>query len=93
MNNLTINNGPLLVSIFALVISSISTIISIKSWYKNRVFYDLDIHQISGHGSEGELTTIKEKLNTNKYTILNTYQVDNPNNRGTVFILVGKVKK
>ncbi len=82
-----INNLPVIILSFA------ALIVSILSWYKTRIFYDLDVHQITGYGSDQQLENIKNKLNTGKYTIINTYEENHPNNCSTVFILVGKIKK
>jgi hypothetical protein len=82
-----LNNAP------ALFISLAALIVSIRSWYQTRIFYDLDMYQISGYGSDGRLDIIKQKLITGKYTILNTYEETHAGNRNTIFILVGKIKK
>jgi len=82
-----INNAP------TLILSIIALIVAIKSWYKTRIFYDLDVHTLSGVVGEDQLKMVKEKLNTGKYTIINTYEESHPGNRNTVYLLVGKIKK
>lgn len=64
-----INNLP------SLIISIVSLIISIRSWYKTRVFYDVEVFELYNGNSFGfQNKELRDKLNTGKYTILNTYQ-------------------
>ena len=82
-----LNNLP------TIILSVLALIVSVRSWYKTRAYYDLDMYQITGYGSEGNLNKIKEKLNTGKYTIVNTSEETHPGNRNTLYILLGKIKK
>lgn len=77
-----------------LLISATALIISIKAWYKSRVFYDIEIYQIIGNSGDINLKQIKKQLNTGKYTIINTYVEEHSNNKNNyLFILIGKIKK
>ncbi len=49
-------------------------------------------YQTRGGGNEGNLEKIKEKLNTGKYTILNTCEETHAG-MNRVFVLLGKIKK
>ncbi|MBP6912533.1 MAG: hypothetical protein KBB86_01215 [Candidatus Pacebacteria bacterium] len=96
-----INNLP------ALIISIVSLIISIRSWYKTRVFYDLEVFELSPYDPFGiSNKEVRKKLNTGKYTILNTYtdKVFSVPDSGIivngglekkekVFVLLGRIKK
>jgi len=87
-----LNNAP------ALVISVVALVISIKSWYKTRVFYDLEVYTIAGSAGNAisQLNAVKEKLNTGKYTIVNTFEETYQSGgvgRNKVNILIGKIKE
>lgn len=80
-----------------IILSTAALIISVRSWYKTRIFYDLDIYPIAGTAggtpnTVDQLKIIKEKLNTGKYTILDTFE-ETGYGRNRVSILIGKVKK
>ncbi len=86
-----LNNLP------TIILSSVALIISVRSWYKTRIFYDLDIYPIAGSAGGtpntiGQLKIIREKLNTGKYTILDTFE-ETGDGRNRVSIIIGKVKK
>jgi hypothetical protein len=85
--NYLLDNGP------ALIISITALVISVRSWHKSRVFYDIEVYKIGGVAWVPELSNVKEKLNTGKYTILNTYEETYPNNKNTIFMVMGKIKK
>lgn len=80
--------------ILTLVISITALVISIKAWHKTRVYYDIELYQITGNSGSIHLQNVKEKLNTGKYTIVNTYVEEHPNNMNNyLFVLLGKIKK
>lgn len=84
-------------NLVTIILSSAALIISVRSWYKTRIFYDLDIYPIAGTAggtpnTADQLKIIKEKLNTGKYTILDTFE-ETGYGRNRVSILIGKVKK
>jgi hypothetical protein len=87
------NNGP------TLLISVISIIISIRAWYKSRVFYGIEVFKLSSEDPLGIANQkLKEKLNTGKYTILNNYKDQSSMYGGLhteekVFIILGQIKK
>ncbi len=86
------NNAP------TIILSAAALIISIKSWYQTRIFYDLEVYIIGGTSATAtrQLDEVKQKLNTGKYTILNTFEESYENNGravNSVSILLGKVKK
>lgn len=88
-----IDNGP------TLILSIVALAVSIKSWYKSRVFYDIEIFEISGRMNYdllSESPEIKQKLSTGKYTILNTFEdrrFVTTKDEKAVFIILGKIKK
>ena len=93
--NWLLNNTPALI---ALIISALALLISIKSWHKSRVFYDLEMYTIAGSAGNvvSELDAVKEKLNTGKYTIVNTLEETYQSHgdaRNRVRILLGKIKE
>ncbi|MBU6141959.1 hypothetical protein KGO95_02450 [Patescibacteria group bacterium] len=92
ISNWLLNNAP------ALVISVMALVISIKSWYKTRVYYDLEMYTIAGSAGNvvNQLDAVRQKLNTGKYTIINTFEETYQANgfgRNRVNILIGKVKQ
>lgn len=90
--NWLLNNAP------AIIVSIVALVISIKSWHKSRVFYDLERYVIGGSAGNvtDQLNLVKEKLNTGKYTILDTFEETysgGGDGRNRVYILIGKIKK
>ncbi len=90
--NWFLNSAP------ALIISAAALVISVKSWHKTRVFYDLEIYTIGGTagGTVTQLDAVKEKLNTGKYTILDTFEeswTGGTGGRNRISIIIGKIKK
>jgi len=86
-----VNNLP------AIILSVAALIVSVRSWYKTRIFYDLNCFPIGGRGISPQdirnnMQKIKDLLNTGKYTILNTYE-ETVAGMNIVYIIVGKVKK
>jgi hypothetical protein len=83
-----------LMFLFNIIFSGTALIISIRTWHKSRVYYDIEMYPITGNSGEINLKNIKEKLNTGKYTIVNTYVEEHPNNHNNyLFVLLGKIKK
>ena len=90
-----LNNAPALI---ALVISALALWVSIKSWHKSRVYYDLEVYMIAGSAGNvvNQLDAVKEKLNTGKYTIVNTFEetwAGGTAARNRISIIIGKIKK
>lgn len=44
-------------------------------------------------GFHSELPIVKDKLNTGKFTIVDTFAEQYPNGLNTMFVLLGKIKK
>lgn len=81
--------------IFALVVSVASVIIAIAGWRRQRIIYDVEMHDfLSGDRGSAGNKILKEKLNSGNYTILHTQQEQLQFGPGPDFkILLGKIKK
>ena len=83
-----------LINGLTILISAIALIISVKAWHKSRVYYDLDMYQLTNNIGANQMDIVKEKLNTGKYTIVNTYVEEHPGSMNNyLFVLLGKIKK
>jgi hypothetical protein len=76
----------IIISIISLIVSITGVGIAVKSWHKNRAFYDIENHMYSAGIA---LDQLKEKLSTGKYTVISTYNDEFKNIR----VLIGKIKK
>jgi len=81
--------------IIALLISIASAIIAVAGWKRQRIIFDVEMHNfLSGERGDIGNKTLKEKLTSGNYTILHTQQEQLQYGLGPDFkILLGKIKK
>ncbi|HEX8947239.1 MAG TPA: hypothetical protein VF829_03445 [Candidatus Paceibacterota bacterium] len=83
------------VDIFTVLLSAAALLVAVLAWTKTRVYYDLEIYKLTGSDitEDLQLASVKEKLNSGKYTIVETMSPRvSPEGRDIV-VLIGKIKK
>ena len=79
------NDTSTIIAVLAFLVSIVGIIIAIKSWHKNRAYYDIE----KTFYRADALDMLRKKLSSGKYTVISSYQDEFKNTT----ILLGKIKK